>query len=111
MGRKRAHELQTHRLVSSGAGASAVSTNTSRAPTEPAAAAEGSAGAAGKATSPSGDAEELARLEKHEGLAFVLSGLLNRRHNELHAALILGPYHVLIPWHQPSQHENQLSYQ
>ena len=37
MGRKRAHELQTHRLVSSGAGASAVSTNTSRAPTEPAA--------------------------------------------------------------------------
>ena len=33
MGRKRAHELQTHRLVSSGA-ASAVSTNTSRAPTE-----------------------------------------------------------------------------
>jgi hypothetical protein len=37
VGRKRAHELQTHRLVSSGAGASAVSTNTSRAPTEPAA--------------------------------------------------------------------------
>ena len=37
MGRKRAHELQTHRLVSSGAGASAVSTNTFRAPTEPAA--------------------------------------------------------------------------
>ena len=37
MDRKRDHELQTHRLVSSGAGASAVSTNTSRAPTEPAA--------------------------------------------------------------------------
>jgi len=37
VGRKRAHELQTHRLVSSGTGASAVSTNTSRAPTEPAA--------------------------------------------------------------------------
>ena len=37
MDRKRAHELQTHRLVSSGAGASAVSRNTFRAPTEPAA--------------------------------------------------------------------------
>ena len=37
MDRKRALELQTHRLVSSGAGASAVSTNTFRAPTEPAA--------------------------------------------------------------------------
>ena len=37
MGRKRAHELKTHRLVSSGAGASAVSMNNSRAPTEPAA--------------------------------------------------------------------------
>ena len=37
MGRKRAHELQTHRLVSSDAGASAVSTNIFRAPTEPAA--------------------------------------------------------------------------
>ena len=37
MDRKRALELQTHRLVLSGAGASAVSTNTSRAPTEPAA--------------------------------------------------------------------------
>ena len=37
MDRKRAHELQTHRLVSSGAGASAVSTNIFRAPTEPAA--------------------------------------------------------------------------
>ena len=37
MDRKRDHELQTNRLVSSGAGASAVSRNTSRAPTEPAA--------------------------------------------------------------------------
>ena len=37
MDRKRAHEIKTHRLVSSGAGASAVSTNTFRAPTEPAA--------------------------------------------------------------------------
>ena len=37
MDRKRAHELQTHRLVSSDAGASAVSTNIFRAPTEPAA--------------------------------------------------------------------------
>ena len=37
MDRKRAHEIQTHRLVSSGAGASAVSTNTFRGPTEPAA--------------------------------------------------------------------------
>ena len=37
MDRKRDHELQTNRLVSSGAGASAVSTNTFRAPTEPAA--------------------------------------------------------------------------
>ena len=36
MDRKRDHELQTNRLVSSGAGASAVSKNTSRAPTEPA---------------------------------------------------------------------------
>ena len=34
MDRKRDHELQTNRLVSSGAGASAVSRNTSRAPTE-----------------------------------------------------------------------------
>ena len=34
--RKRAHEIQTHRLVSSGAGASAVSTNTFRGrPSQP----------------------------------------------------------------------------
>ena len=37
MDQKRDHKLQTHRLVSSGAGASAVSRNTSRVPTEPAA--------------------------------------------------------------------------
>ena len=34
---------------------------------------------------------EIARLEGHSGLADVLSGMLNRRHNELHACFGSGP--------------------